>query len=104
MEIPEIGTLILRPVRNGAALDVVPEETEQGSLMLRAIQVHEFRTADFEAWVASPANSPGVVCFCHYEIPGDWIYLEVKGHSKNKNCVFVRPIVGKMEELLSKYQ
>ena len=44
----------------------------------------------------------GVIGFCDFPIPEDWVYFVVVGISKKSKCVFVRPVAGDPDNLVAK--
>lgn len=111
-EVPAItmGTKILRPVSryedgHTELLDIEFLTTDTKYSLLKAARYVGNPLCYYtEHWLAvKPSISKSMVCFCAEEIPANWIYFVVTGLSKNKNCVFVRPVVGTLEDLLSFY-
>jgi len=100
----EIGTKIVRLVRfsedgSPEISNVKIETTERGTHMMRAFPYKVFNNkVPFVSEI-----DKGIVCFCSYKIPDDWIYFEVVAKHKTGHSLFVKPVSGTIDELLEYY-
>lgn len=111
---PEEGTIIVRPVicfNSGRTeiQNVLLPVSETGTVVLKAHRPMRSGTqraisAHTEHFIAGQVDiTKALVCFCDKNIPNNWIAFKVVKMGKNNRCVFVEPIAGTKEELLSYY-
>ena len=107
----KVESKIIRPVKGYNTgrikiLDIAFSLTEKGTYLFKAVRYKNDPISYYtDEWlVGDPKLNKAVVCFCCEKIPNNWIYFKVTSIPENSKCVFVKPISGTSEELLSMYK